>query len=163
MVTQKDKMAYPELDYEKLIERIRYIMDSLQLTPSSFAEKMNMAPSRIINIFKGRNNPSLEVVYSICRFFPDWSYSWILFGEGEPMVKDNQQLDILSSDLFDTSYQNNVGVNNNRLPSLDASTAIHKEIRLLREELKKTEADERKVQEIRIFYTDGSFEVFKKV
>lgn len=79
------------------------------------------------------------------------------------MVKDNQQLDILSSDLFDTSYQNNVGVDNNRLPSLDASTAIHKEIRLLREELKKTEADERKVQEIRIFYTDGSFEVFKKV
>jgi transcriptional regulator with XRE-family HTH domain len=68
-----------------MVERIRTLLDSRQLTPTQFADVIGVARPIISHILSGRNKPSLEVVQRILAAMPDLSMPWLLNGTG-PML-----------------------------------------------------------------------------
>jgi transcriptional regulator with XRE-family HTH domain len=68
-----------------MVERIRQILQSRQLSPTQFADALGVARPIISHVLSGRNKPSLEVVQKIITAFPDLSLPWLLSGQG-PML-----------------------------------------------------------------------------
>jgi transcriptional regulator with XRE-family HTH domain len=68
-----------------MVERIREILSTRQLTPTQFADAIGVARPIVSHILSGRNKPSLEVVQKVIASFPDLSLPWLLSGNG-PMV-----------------------------------------------------------------------------
>jgi transcriptional regulator with XRE-family HTH domain len=68
-----------------MLERIRTLLESRQLTPTQFADLIGVARPIISHILSGRNKPSLDVVQRILAAMPDLSMAWLLNGT-EPML-----------------------------------------------------------------------------
>jgi len=69
-----------------MVERIRHLLETRQLTPTQFADAMGVARPIVSHILSGRNKPSLEVVQKIIGAFPDLSLPWLLSGVGEMLA-----------------------------------------------------------------------------
>ena len=65
-----------------MVERIRNLLDTRQLTPTQFADLIGVARPIVSHILSGRNKPSLEVVQRILAALPDLSMPWLLNGAG---------------------------------------------------------------------------------
>ncbi|MBF9238015.1 helix-turn-helix domain-containing protein [Hymenobacter sp. BT683] len=68
-----------------MVERIRKLLESRQLTPTQFADAIGIARPIVSHILSGRNKPSLEVVQRILAAMPELSMPWLLNGTG-PML-----------------------------------------------------------------------------
>lgn len=68
-----------------MVERIRALLESRQLTPTQFADVIGVARPIVSHILSGRNKPSLEVVQRILAAMPDLAMPWLLNGTG-PML-----------------------------------------------------------------------------
>lgn len=68
-----------------MVERIRILLETRQLTPTQFADAIGIARPIVSHILSGRNKPSLEVVQRILGAMPDLSMPWLLNGTG-PML-----------------------------------------------------------------------------
>lgn len=58
--------------------KIQKIMQDNGLTPSHFADQIDVQRSTISHILVGRNKPSLEIIQKIKRRFPEISYDWLI-------------------------------------------------------------------------------------
>ncbi len=157
-------------------DRIKQIMDNERLSPSEFADKLQIGRAVISHILNGRNNPSLDVVTRILGKMNYINPDWLLTGTGEMYKHEKGQHDLLLS-------QRNVANNNFHSGSFDlfAQANINQDIPTEKEEYRKetivespkntTETTEnkqviyeklpeRKVSKIIIYYTDNTFETF---
>jgi len=66
-----------------MISRIQEVMKNNNLSPSQFADEINVQRSGISHILSGRNKPSLEFILKVLTRFPDVNASWLLFGKHE--------------------------------------------------------------------------------
>lgn len=69
-----------------MVERIRTLLDTRQLTPTQFADAIGIARPIVSHILSGRNKPSLEVVQRILAAMPDISMPWLLNGSGSMLA-----------------------------------------------------------------------------
>lgn len=72
-------------------DRITRIMVSEGLTAAQFADKIGVLRSSISHILSGRNNPSLDFIQKIMQRFPQYNAEWIVAGSGEMMKKAVQK------------------------------------------------------------------------
>lgn len=81
-----------------MIERILLILKTKNISPSQFADEINVQRSNISHIISGRNKPSLEFVKKILDRYKEINTEWLINGVG-PMLKEST---VLSSepDLF---------------------------------------------------------------
>ena len=68
-----------------MVERIKTLLESRQLTPTQFADAIGVARPIVSHVLSGRNKPSLEVVQRILAAMPDLAMPWLLNGTG-PML-----------------------------------------------------------------------------
>ncbi|WP_336961539.1 helix-turn-helix transcriptional regulator [Chryseobacterium contaminans] len=66
-----------------LNERISKVIEYSRLTPSEFADEIDVQRSSISHITSGRNKPSLEFIIKIKSRFPELLWDWLVTGEGE--------------------------------------------------------------------------------
>ena len=143
-------------------DRIEAIMRRERMTPSSFAESIEIQRSTLTHILRGRNNPSLDVVMKIHQRYKYVNLDWLLYGNGD-MINQEKKTDDLQGSLFD---ENQI---NTSIPTVE--TEYRKEIALkapeiapkevIKEEVRYIERPPRKITEIRIFFDDNTFEIFK--
>lgn len=154
-------------------DRIKLIMDNEHLTPSAFADKLQLGRAVISHILNGRNNPSLDVVSRILSKMDYIDSDWLLTGNGKMYKTDNREKSHISTST--------IPVNSNLQPDLFSLNEIsqlsdkpepeyRKEI--IVEKPQKVEEDivkqsviyqkapERKVTKIIIYYSDSTFETF---
>lgn len=80
-----------------LNERISKVIDYSGLTPSEFADEIDVQRSSISHVTSGRNKPSLEFIIKIKSRFPEILWDWLVTGEGQmlksdlPEIKENLQ------------------------------------------------------------------------
>lgn len=79
-----------------MVERIRTLLESRQLTPTQFADVIGVARPIVSHILSGRNKPSLEVVQRILAALPDLAMPWLLNGTG-PMLVATSAADIIAA------------------------------------------------------------------
>lgn len=69
------------LNTNKLIARIKALMEQHELNASSFAKIIGVQRSSISHILSGRNKPSLEFLAKIEAAFDEVGFDWLLKGK----------------------------------------------------------------------------------
>lgn len=106
---------------------------------SSFAEKIGVQRSSISHILSGRNKPSLDFVLKMLHAYPEVDLYWLFNGRGsfppesEPLAPPTEPL-----------------------KNLPPNTGLFKDLKT-----KKSEPEEKSIERIVIFYTDGTFKNFQ--
>ena len=144
-------------------DRILQIMQKEGLSNVEFAEKLGISTSSLSHIFSGRNKPSLEVVMRIHKACPYINLNWLLYGDGE---MEETTSSISHVDLFTQMPENR------EIPAEEPAGAdfrkenpsgspVYAPKEIVREEVKYIEKPHPKITEIRIFFDNGTYEVFK--
>jgi DNA-binding XRE family transcriptional regulator len=71
-----------------LNERISKVIEYSKLTPSEFADEIDVQRSSISHITSGRNKPSLEFIIKIKSRFPEILWDWLVTGDGEMLKSE---------------------------------------------------------------------------
>jgi transcriptional regulator with XRE-family HTH domain len=73
-----------------MIDRIKKLLETEQLSPSQFADEIKLQRSSLSHVLSGRNKPSLDFVMKIKQRFANVSLDWLIFGAGNMFSgKDN--------------------------------------------------------------------------
>ena len=144
-------------------DRIYKIMQKEGLTNAEFADKLGISNSSLSHIFSGRNNPSLDVVMRIHKACPYVNLNWLLYGEGD--------MEAAGPDISGFSLATQTPENPEFADKLPTDSEFDREIRSdnhvfppkesVVEKIKYIEKPHPKITEIRIFFDNGTFEVFK--
>ena len=144
-----------------LIERLKMILERVNLTPGGFADKIGVAPATISHILSGRNKyPSAEVMLRMHESYPDIDLNWFLTGEGT-LIKDNPD-SLFTGTLFPEDLKipaRDTNVEQNR-KEIALETPQNTDNTIVKQEIIYKERPARKIVEIRIFFDDGTYETF---
>ncbi|MET3731809.1 helix-turn-helix transcriptional regulator [Moheibacter stercoris] len=143
--------------------RIIEILEKSGLTPSEFADKIDVQRSAISHITSGRNKPSLEFLIKIKQAFPEIDTDWLVFGIEKEEISEEilpeKEIQETSTSSFPTLFDSieegsklEISSENNSNESLNESQKLDSEI-----------STERKLIKTLLFYSDGSFEEFNPI
>ena len=169
-------------------DRIELLMKSYNLSPSQFADKTGIQRASVSHILSGRNKPSLEVMLKIYEAFPGLSMEWLMAGIGDGPVGgtsgvkeqvEQSQPTGLFGDMEDVLAVNEGHLPFVNMPLQETVLPIAKKQRVQSETVRQADvqssqpekrratqarqavqvtAVQRKIKEVRIFYTDGTYE-----
>ena len=158
-------------------DRILQIMKSANLSNADFAEKLGISTSSLSHIFSGRNNPSLDVVMRIHKAYPDINLNWLLYGEGEMSSMVNSGTSVSAQDkdesagisgfgLFEIASENTENSSNeskvSEFRNMEASNHLNDNVKTVEKEVVRyIEKPQPKITEIRIYFDNGTYQVFK--
>jgi transcriptional regulator with XRE-family HTH domain len=135
----------------EIAERLKLVMNYYELTPSSFADRLDVQRSSISHLLSGRNNPSLDFVMKVLATFPEVDLFWLVNGVGEFPINENK-----SSSFSNTQFSaNQKSIQQtlcfeadvkDELPEINPINAIAHQT-----------AVEKEIEQIVIFYKDGFF------
>ena len=150
-------------------ERILQIMRRENMTQQEFAKAIEVSPASLSNIFNGKTNPTNNHVSAIHRRFPDININWLMFGEGEPYIKEKLKTPTSLFDEIwakpedspeDAKYIKDFQSNELRNTSDNVDSKLNKEENLNSNIETQKVQDNRKVIKIMVFYSDNTFETF---
>ena len=162
------------IDNEAIRNRLKTMIERIGIGNTNFATKADITPSVISNIMNGKSNITLDTLNKVLTAYPDWNRDWLLFGEGDSSQENNQgniDEDTNNNQRSENSIFSNVthsALNNPQdfdvQPTIDIET-----IRVIASESAQqlmnqlsNDSTIREIIEIRVFYSDGSYETFSK-
>jgi transcriptional regulator with XRE-family HTH domain len=85
-------------------KRIEQLLEEYKLSPSRFADEIDVQRSSISHILSERNKPSLELISKILKKYPEINADWLITGKGK------MQLDLFGekASVPETPIQNTV-------------------------------------------------------
>lgn len=179
----------------KMKNRIRKVMEYAGLTQQEFSARISIPPSSLSSIFTGRTNPTQKHVQAIHQAFPEINISWLMFGEGEMLIKKNDGEEKSNASPSNVEQNENLGLfAAQNVASTTPSEELHADAVLPNQDLFSSsrsaqlsrsasparrdsqnsnkfgqsnisnainiDIKPRKIKEIRVFYDDGTYEVF---
>lgn len=141
-------------------DRIIKFLSSENKTSAQFAEEIGVQPSGVSHILSGRNNPSLDFVLKMLGRYTYISPEWLLFGK-LPMHRGNanptlfDMVDQEQTTVLDTETIIESGPQSPDIPS-DGATVKEKV------DLQDASSSERVLTRIVMFYSDMSFDEYKR-
>lgn len=155
-----------------MVNRIFTFIESQQLTPTEFADKIGVSRASISSIKTGRTQPTLSLVEKIKQHYPDIDVEWLIFGKGNALVVNNdpQNETAIFHEELKLEIEEVVGDSSNN------NTANEYQAVYIAETPRKTEEKQpelntlnhlvtetkRSVKKVILLYDDGSFEEFNK-
>lgn len=158
-----------------MVNRIFTFIESLQLTPTEFADTIGVSRASISSIKTGRTQPTLSLIEKIKQRFPNVDINWLILGEGDaPIVnRGESEIEVFSDDevkaeIEVTQNSSNDDTANEYQAVYIAETpckteeepqVINRETDVL---VQSTSEIKRSVKKVILLYDDGSFEEFNK-
>jgi transcriptional regulator with XRE-family HTH domain len=158
-------------------DRIRLIMEKENMIAGIFADSIGVQQSTLSHVINGRNRPSLDVVMKVHQKYNYVNLEWLLYGTGEMMDKhasapkapisstttnslysDRNSPSLFNQKLEKTDVEPDNSKNRKETPS--ESPVLNTESPVI-QEIKYIERPPRKITEIRIFFDDNTYEIFK--
>ena len=153
-------------------ERIIKLMELLNMSPTQFANAIDIQRATLQHIISGRNEPSLKIIMAIHNKFPDVELEWLLNGKGTaiPAMQQNsdpnRDLDYpmlpgFESPIFpdrttkESEFSNLSGQNESvkqRKKHIDNEIKLKSDV--------KDVAIDKKIKEVVIFFEDGTYQKF---
>jgi transcriptional regulator with XRE-family HTH domain len=156
-----------------MIDRIKLIMDNEHLSPSAFADQLQLGRAVISHILNGRNNPSLDVVTRILAKLNYINSDWLLTGDGS-MYKEGygERGQKIAPPIPISQNQPNLFSQDEISMPKDTDKTEYRKENIVKEPLVVPEntinqsivyqkAPQRKIAKIIIYYTDNTFETFE--
>ena len=125
------------INTEDFIKRLQQVIDYYGESAASFAEKIGVQRSSISHILSGRNKPSLDFTLKVLTAFPEVDLYWLFNGKGQFPALPRK----------DTPKTNT------------EATTSHSEI--LSNKTEPHLKQDKSIERIVIFYTDGTFKNFQ--
>ena len=149
-------------------DRIKLIMEQQGCNQVAFAHMIGIAPATLSGIFNGRTQPTLATAKAIHDRFPDISLNWLMFGEGEmtesPSAAPSASYkeDGAPADLGDLFASPSPAAPAAPAPVAGGGSPALKGRRgeAVEPVVKNTDKSERRISEIRVFFDDGTYEVY---
>ena len=139
-------------------ERLLIIFKQYSLNASSFADKIGVQRSSMSHILSGRNKPSLDLILKIYQTFPDIDLTWLALGEGN-MSKQNTNntstIPLDHSDEFDFKLSSDEKIASKDIQSNSKETDFINSTNYL------NISNSSDIEQIVIFYKDGTFKTFR--
>jgi len=135
-------------------KRLQKVIDYYGESASSFAEKIGVQRSSISHILSGRNKPSLDFVLKVLSSFPEVELYWLMNGKGV-FPKDEKPTQI-------TTPQKPTPVKTEKETKTEVQNTPQTKPQTESEILKSIAPNNKTIDKIVIFYTDGTFKDFKK-
>ncbi|WP_345241549.1 helix-turn-helix transcriptional regulator [Nibrella saemangeumensis] len=141
-------------------DKIKQILIDKHLSPSYFADEIGVQRSSISHILSGRNRPSFDIIQKIIRRFPDLGYDWILEDDSQSSTNTANPAPKPVSRREETAsvspWENNLSAaipRQRRVEITPVSTPPPAAETT-------TPRQDKKIERILIFYTDGTFREF---
>lgn len=159
-----------------MVNRIFTFIESLQLTPTEFADTIGVSRASISSIKTGRTQPTLSLVEKIKLRFPEIDINWLILGEGDaPIVnRSEQEIELFTDDeikaeieVTQTSSNDDTAANEYQAVYIaETPRKIEEEPQVVNQEdnvpVQSTTERKRSVKKVILLYDDGSFEEFNK-
>ena len=159
-----------------MVNRIFTFIESLQLTPTEFADTIGVSRASISSIKTGRTQPTLSLIEKIKQRFPNVDINWLILGEGDaPIVNRNEQeIELFTDDevkaeieVTQTSSNDDTAANEYQAVYIaETPRKIEEESQVVNQEdnvlVRSTTERKRSVKKVILLYDDGSFEEFNK-
>lgn len=151
-------------------DRIKLILEREQMQSSAFAEKIGVQQSTLSHVLNGRNKPSLEVVTKIHQTYSYINLEWLLYGIGNMTtitIDSDSENKAISTNLSPSLFDENskfAGMSEDELKKREETafkTAKNSSQEPTTQDIKYIERPPRKITEIRIFFDDNTFEIFR--
>ncbi len=134
-----------------MIGRIQLILKTKNISPTRFADTIQVQRSGISHILSGRNKPSLDFVIKILSSYPEINSDWLLFGKGE-MFQDPKTEKRLEGIFPEPEKSKTVQVaKEEERAEYKTKTSPSKE---------KTTKGKNGIEKIIVFYSDNSFQEY---
>ncbi len=134
------------INIDDFTKRLQKIIDFYGENASSFAEKIGVQRSSISHILSGRNKPSLDFILKLLSAYPDVELYWLLNGKGHfPADSNNLEATFREQETIPdkaATYSSNVDI-----PVQNTDKAFSEQ--------------DKSIERIVIFYSDGTFKSFK--
>ena len=158
-----------------MVNRIFTFIESLQLTPTEFADTIGVSRASISSIKTGRTQPTLSLVEKIKQRFPEIDINWLILGEGDAPIanRGESEIEVFSDDEVKTEIE--VTQNSSNDDTANEYQAVYiaetprkteEEPRVINREtdvlVQSTSEIKRSVKKVILLYDDGSFEEFNK-
>ncbi len=143
-------------------ERIYQIMKESGMNQKEFSLATGIATATLSNIFNGRTSATLNHARAIHDKFPKLRIEWLIFGEGDMYdTSEGGVPGVLSPTLFDPA-QSEAQPADGRATGEVASSSISVEtvLETVKDVARQMERPQRNVVEIRVFFDDGTYDVF---
>jgi DNA-binding XRE family transcriptional regulator len=149
-------------------DRIKFIMEQQGCNQVAFAHMIGIAPATLSGIFNGRTQPTLATAKAIHDRFPAISINWLMFGEGDMMSDASAASPIIYNedgtpvDAPEGAAPSSPVPSPSSSPSAGAASQTQKGRRgdAVDALVKNVDKSERKISEIRVFFDDGTYEVY---
>ena len=159
-----------------MVNRIFTFIESLQLTPTEFADTIGVSRASISSIKTGRTQPTLSLVEKIKQRFPNVDINWLILGEGDaPIVnRGESEIEVFSDDevkaeIEVTQISSNDDTAANEYQAVyiaETPRKIEEEPQVVNQEdnvpVQSISERKRSVKKVILLYDDGSFEEFNK-
>lgn len=159
-----------------MVNRIFTFIESLQLTPTEFADTIGVSRASISSIKTGRTQPTLSLVEKIKQRFPEIDINWLILGKGDaPIVnRSEQEIELFPNDevkseieITQTSSNDDTTANEYQAVYIaETPRKIEEEPQVVNQEtnvpVQSTIERKRSVKKVILLYDDGSFEEFNK-
>lgn len=167
---------------DNFVNRLEFLLNNFDYTASSFADKIGVQRSSLSHLLSGRNKPSLDFILKINDAFPELSLEWLLKGTGNYLDKDNTTtitkiIQTPASTPIPSTYSNDLFSNDE---PVEKHKIINEKTEHFEPEIKETiqeQKDEKEyensfpnfafgsnkgdIEQVVIFYKDGTFSQFK--
>lgn len=166
-------------------DRIRKVMESQNMTQQEFADFVHISPASLSSVFTGRTRPTLAIVEAIKGALPDISTDWLMFGSGNMWLSENTYYNNVSAGSEQGEAEGGSAAPNpphpdvvggasavldfgGALPANSSSPANGSyvpqsgvtDIRFINNVVKNNDIKQRTITEIRIFFSDQTWETF---
>ena len=159
-----------------MVNRIFTFIESLQLTPTEFADTIGVSRASISSIKTGRTQPTLSLVEKIKQRFPEIDINWLILGEGDAPIanRSESEIELFSDDevkteieITQTSSNDDTTANEYQAVYIaETPRKIEEEPQVVNQEtnvpVQSTSERKRSVKKVILLYDDGSFEEFNK-
>lgn len=122
------------INNENFAKRLQEVIDFYGESASSFSEKIGVQRSSISHILSGRNKPSLDFVLKILSTYPEVELYWLLNGKGTFPISNTSPKEERKKTEVPLELQTKLNLDTN---------------------------DEKQIERIVIFYSDGTFKNFQ--
>ena len=159
-----------------MVNRIFTFIESLQLSPTEFADTIGISRASISSIKTGRTQPTLSLVEKIKQRFPEIDINWLILGEGDaPIVnRSESETELFSDDEVKAEIEVTQTLSNDDTTAneyqavyiAETPRKIEEEPQVVNQEtnvpVQSTSERKRSVKKVILLYDDGSFEEFNK-
>jgi transcriptional regulator with XRE-family HTH domain len=152
-------------------KRLLLFLQSEDMNPTRFADKIGVQRSSISHILSGRNKPSYDFLLKIMEAFPQLSAEWLLTGRGKMYKADIISQRTLFDQIPEESNDRTIGIADenisNQLINKETEHEINSDnkerIDIIEKEVYKSKQEVRSayIEKIVIFYSDRSFRDYK--